>query len=309
MSEAIDVEAIITEETFDTETMEIMPLVQHALVEGNNYQFPILWSLADHLESMLEGKGATEDLVVNDETVQTSKALRAEINKMERTFEENRKAWQREETKKHKDFHGQSKETVLKVLQDHSALVNKKVTEYEELKKQETEDAGRVYWAELSKVVDLQFIPFEKLDVKVGVNTSATQLSKQIDEAIIPYQKDIELIKMQAEPERVMEKYRETLDITESLTQIQEENRIYEELKRKEEAKKEAEQPTPEEVQAVVESTPVHVEIEKEEVTPVIEVQVNLKGNKDKINWLLNIAEENGISVISAEEIKQNRFF
>lgn len=309
MSEAIDVEAVITEETFDTGTMEIMPLVQNALVEGNDYKFPVLWTLADHLESMLESKGATEDLEVNDETVQTSKALRAEINKMERTFEENRKAWQREETKKHKDFHGQSKETVLKVLQEHSALVNKKVTEYEELKKQETEDAGRAYWDELSKVVGLEFITFENLNVKVGVNTSDTQLSKQIDESIIPYQKDIELIKMQAEPERVMEKYRETLDITESLTQIQEENRIYEELKRKEEAKKEAEQPTPEAVQAVVEKTPVHVEVEKEEVTPVIEVQVNLKGNKDKINWLLNIAEENGISIVSAEEIKQNRFF
>lgn len=302
MADIIEVDAV--EKEID-DTYEVATLLSNAMVEGDEYRFPVLWTMADQIDSYLIGRGSTPDLEATEETIAETKKFAAEINRNKREFETDRTAFKSAEAKKHNDFLAQAQQTVLKVWDKHSVQVATAVKKFEEEKKEKVAKTGEVYWEELSEVEGLEFIPYDKLSTKVGVNTKEAELRKQIDEAIVPYKRDLELIALQSEPERVLEKYKLNLDITESLMEIKDEDRIYEEMKRKEEEKKAAETVTKEAVAAPEEPAPIEApkEVKSDEVeaTPVATIIVELKGNPVTINWLLNQAEENGIEVVSAE--------
>lgn len=311
--EPITVEGKTRELSVDIESNNIQTFISGAYEVDGKYKFPALEVASELLTEKLDSLGINNDIEVTEGNVKELKKQRTEINKMRSNFEETRLSWQRRETAIHSDFRDHAKETVNKTFDNYEVILATKIKEFEENKKKEVEKSGEIYWEELRSVKGLDFVPYEELGVKVGVNTSEGQVIKQIDELHKRFVDDITLINTFPNKERVLEKYKTNLDVTASMLEVQEEDRIIEEMKEREKAKNEelakAQEKAKEPV--VVQAAPPKPIEEEVELAPTIHVSVELKGDRDKINWLLSIAQQEGINIVKAEkkETGKSRFF
>lgn len=203
----------------------------------------------DELKQELTEKMAFyETLVYTDEQVKDAKADRASLNKLKKSLNDERLRQEREYMKPFNTFKAQINE-IIGIIDKPVALIDKRVKDFEEKKKQEKTEAIK----DLYKTLGAQtFLTLEKIwdDKWLNSSTSMKSIETAIKEKI--YQASNDLLTLSKLPEFGFEAaglYKETLDINKAIAEAQRLSEIAKkkaeheaEMKAREEAREQAEE-------------------------------------------------------------------
>lgn len=292
--------------------------------------FPHLPTLAGQLQAQFKGQGIDPEVIeINDrEDLKEAKAHRAFVNKVFNAFEEERKEAQRQDTQKHKDFLEESKDTVAKVCNETSQAIDKKVREFEAQLIKDTRDFAKDMFLRMieehphkdmwEKLGDTDWVLDSVLEVtgNIGINTTNSAVTKMLEERAKEVNRDFDFIQSQESEKRILEQYvNNGYDVLKAVSFVQEEDKriealAQERLRALQEAKEaEGNLPTQEE-RAVPTAPPVSPVGAVKEADPLTHVKIEMKGPKSAINFILKVAQENGVQVVGAEHIQEeNTFF
>lgn len=195
-----------------------------------------LKAVSDEIQEKVE---QAKQLVCNEETRQLIKKIRADLNKELSEFEKQRKNVKEKILAPYNNFEKVYKECISdKYIEADKELKNKIDQVENEIKKQKEDDL-RVYFEEYKKYKNIEFIDFERANMKIGLSDSKTALHKQAKDFIDKIYSDINLIDTQDHKEEIMVEYKQTLNVGNAITIVK--NR-YEEIEKEKKRQLEDEQ-------------------------------------------------------------------
>jgi hypothetical protein len=170
-------------------------------------------------------------LVCTEETVQTVKAARAELNKQFAALEDQRKAVKAAVLDPYNRFEGVYKECVSDAYRRADADLKQKICDVETDMKRRCEAGLREYYTELCTAYHVDFVPFERTGVVVSMTDakSKTQPPKKLREQLALFvagvAQSVEMISGMDDAEEIMAEYKRCLDATASIGIVQERHR------------------------------------------------------------------------------------
>ena len=188
-----------------------------------------------------------DNQLVTEDTKQALKNTRAELNKEFATFEQQRKLIKEMVNAPYEAFEKAYKDNIKVHYEQADSTLKSKLTEFDNRLRQDKEDRARAYFIEACQANNIDFLPFEKLYLKININTSDKSLRESIDSTIERVVKDLETANFIPESDEfkaeVLTEYKQTLDVSAALRNAQYRKQQREaELQRIEEQKKRAEQ-------------------------------------------------------------------
>lgn len=195
-----------------------------------------LKAVSDEIQEKVE---QAKQLVCNEETRQLIKKIRADLNKELSEFEKQRKNVKEKILTPYNNFEKVYKECISdKYIEADKELKNKIDQVENEIKKQKEYDL-RAYFEEYKKYKNIEFIDFERANIKIGLSDSKTALHKQAKDFIDKIYSDINLIDTQDHKEEIMVEYKQTLNVGNAITIVK---TRYEEIEKEKKRKLEEEQ-------------------------------------------------------------------
>ena len=175
-------------------------------------QLPVI---EEQLRSMKEAvdKRVEEalSLVCTEETIQTVKSARAELNKEFQALEEQRK------------------ECVSDAFKKADAALKGKVDATEREIKQRCEDGLREYFAELCAAERVDFVRYEQADIVVDMASAKQKTPKKLREKLADFvagiARNMELISGMDDAEEIMVEFKRSLDAPAAISTVQERHR------------------------------------------------------------------------------------
>lgn len=170
-------------------------------------------------------------LVCNEETVQTVKAARAELNKQFSLLEDQRKAIKAAVLDPYNRFEAVYKECVSVAFKQADICLKNKINEVEGDMKRHCEEGLREYFAELCMAHHIDFLTFEQAGITVSMTDakSKTQPPKRLREKLSQFvakvDQDIALIASMDDADEIMVAYKVSLNAAEAIGFVQERHR------------------------------------------------------------------------------------
>lgn len=166
-----------------------------------------------------------DNQLVTEDTKQALKNTRAELNKEFSTFEQQRKLIKEMVNAPYEAFEKAYKENIKVHYEQADSTLKSKLTEFDNRLRQDKEDRARAYFIEACQANNIDFLPFEKLYLKININTSEKSLRESIDSTIEKVVKDLETANFIPESDEfkaeVLTEYKQTLDISTALRNAQ----------------------------------------------------------------------------------------
>ena len=249
-------------------------------------------------------------LVCTEETVQTVKAARADLNRQFAELEEQRKAVKAAVLDPYNRFEAVYKECVSDAFRRADADLKRKVADVESEMKRRCEDGLREYYEELCAAHHVDFIPFERTCVTVSMADakSKTQPPKKLREYLSNFvagiASGVELIATMDDADEIMGEFKRTLDAADAIAVVTDRHRRIEAEKAAREERaaamaQEAEASKKVEAQMrsmrPVISTPEEVpppSVDEEE--PVLCVRFTVTGTREKLKALKKFLIDGG---------------
>ena len=238
-------------------------------------------------------------LVCTEDTVKSVKAVRADLNKDLKDFEERRKAVKKAIMTPYEQFEAVYKECISDTYKKADIELKAKIDSVEnELKTNKTAEVKR-YFDEYrnSKIADgITWIGFAGAKINVTLSASMKSLKEQAKAFIDRICDDLCLIDTQERKDEILYEYKQSLNVSNAITTVANRYKAIEEAKAREEERKAREQAEAEataKVEAVAPPTvePIAPPIEEE---PVLTVQFTVKGTRTKLKELKEYLERNG---------------
>lgn len=201
---------------------ELITLVQVPIIEQR------LRSAKEYVDKVVSDAMA---LVCTEETVQTVKATRAELNKQFAALEDQRKAVKAAVLDPYNRFEAVYKECVSDAYKRADADLKQKVNDTESGMKRQCEAGLREFYTELCTAYHIDFVPFERSGVVVSMTDakSKTQPPKKLREQLSLFvagvAQSVEMISKMDDAEEIMTEYKRCLDATASIGIVQERHR------------------------------------------------------------------------------------
>lgn len=208
-----------------TKTNEVIKLEQHPVIKHD----------LSKLGQMVEDRLAVlnlDNLVATDQTIQSMKKLRTELNKEFKEFEEQRKVVRELVTKPYDDMNKVYKTEIAEKYKAAVDTLKDKITEFEDTIKKERELELELRFDELCETVGIDFVKYEQANIKVNLSDSMTSLKKEVDAFIERLASDVELIDTQAHKAEIMVEYKKSLNVSEAIKMVVE-RKAAEEAERK----------------------------------------------------------------------------
>lgn len=170
-------------------------------------------------------------LVCTEETVQTVKAARADLNRQFAELEEQRKAVKAAVLDPYNRFEAVYKECVSDAFRRADADLKQKVADVESEMKRRCEDGLREYYSELCEVHHVGFVPFERTCVTVSMADakSKTQPPKKLREYLSHFvagiASGVELIATMDDADEIMGEFKRTLDAADAIAVVTDRHR------------------------------------------------------------------------------------
>ena len=166
-----------------------------------------------------------DNQLVTEDTKQALKNTRAELNKEFTTFEQQRKLIKEMVNAPYEAFEKAYKDNIKVHYEQADSTLKSKLTEFDNRLRQDKEDRARAYFIEACQANNIDFLPFEKLYLKININTSDKSLRESIDSTIERVVKDLETANFIPESDEfkaeVLTEYKQTLDISTALRNAQ----------------------------------------------------------------------------------------
>ena len=188
--------------------LKVLPVIEHDLVKVGN--------LVDKRLAQLN----VANLVATDETIQSLKTLRADLNKELKEYEEQRKVVKDLITKPYAEMETVYKQMVSDKYKEATDILKDKIGEFENLVKTNKRNEVEEYFNEAVSMFDVEWLTFEMLKMDINLSTSVKKYKEEVAEAIKKVVGDVELIEMQQYAMEMMVEYKKDLNISRSIKEV-----------------------------------------------------------------------------------------
>lgn len=235
-------------------------------------------------------------LICTEDTVKSVKAVRADLNKDLKDFEERRKAVKKAIMSPYEQFEAVYKECISDTYKKADAELKAKIDSVEnELKEQKTAEVKR-YFDEYLQSKGIDFVTFENAHINVTLSASMKSLKEQAKTFIDRICDDLCLIDTQERKDEILYEYKQSLNVSNAITTVANRYKAIEEAKAREEERKAREQAEAEaaaKVEAVAPPTvePIATPIE---IEPILTLKFIVRAKRSKLRELKEYLERNG---------------
>lgn len=260
-------------------------------------QLPVIKEQLETIKKEIEAKVETANaLVCNEDTIKDVKKVRTELTKQFKELEDQRKAVKNAVMTPYNEFEAIYKENVSDLFKNADSTLKMKIDSVENELKKIKEDEVKEYFNELKEDLNIDFISFEKMGLKVGLSDSLKSLKTKVSEYLENINQDLTLISTQDDKEEILVEYKNSLNVANSINNVKARKQAIEEEKARQELLKKAQD---EEEKRVNEVNSVIVENVKEEeikVDPVYTMTFSVTGTKEQLKAIKNFIIESGVT-------------
>lgn len=188
--------------------LEQLPIIKHKIKEVGE-------QVTKRLESLnIEGQ------IANEDTIKALKALRADLNKEAKEFEEQRKLIKNGIMNPYTEFEEVYKEYIINKYKEAVELLKKKINSHELAVKAEKQDNLIKYFEEIKEFENLDWLKWEQLKIEVNLSTSEKKYKEQILELTNQILDDLELINTDKYAAEILVEYKVSLNASNSIKTI-----------------------------------------------------------------------------------------
>ena len=184
-------------------------------------QLPVI--VYERLESVgqeIDKRIAALDLdkqLVTEDTKKAVKDTRAMLNKELKDFEEQRKRIKEQVVAPYEAFEKAYNSFIKVKYEKADGILKVKIDEFDRKLKADKEARIRAYFTELCQANNIDFLPFERLGLKIGLSDSEKSLKDLVNTNIENVVKSLEFIESLTDPDEykaeVLADYKQTLDV------------------------------------------------------------------------------------------------
>mgnify|MGYP000879598194 CR=1 FL=1 len=184
-------------------------------------QLPVI--VYERLESVgqeIDKRIAALDLdkqLVTEDTKKAVKDTRAMLNKELDNFEEQRKRIKEQVVAPYEAFEKAYNSFIKVKYEKADSILKVKIDEFNERLKADKEARIRAYFTELCQANNIDFLPFERLGLKIGLSDSDKSLKDIVNTNIDNVVKSLEFIESLTDPDEykaeILADYKQTLDV------------------------------------------------------------------------------------------------
>ena len=188
-------------------------------------QLPVI--VYERLESVgqeIDKRIAALDLdkqLVTEDTKKAVKDTRAMLNKELKDFEEQRKRIKEQVVAPYEAFEKAYNSFIKVKYEKADSILKVKIDEFNERLKADKEARIRAYFTELCQANNIDFLPFERLGLKIGLSDSDKSLKDLVNTNIDNVVKSLEFIESLTDPDEykaeILADYKQTLDVMRSI--------------------------------------------------------------------------------------------
>lgn len=155
--------------------------------------------------------------LVTEDTKKTVKDTRAMLNKELKDFEEQRKRIKDQVVAPYEAFEKAYKTFIKEKYEKAEGILKVKIDEFDKRLKADKEARIRAYFTELCQANNIDFLPFERLGLKIGLSDSDKSLKDIVNTNIDNVVKSLEFIESLTDPDEykaeILADYKQTLDV------------------------------------------------------------------------------------------------
>ena len=188
-------------------------------------QLPVI--VYERLESVgqeIDKRIAALDLdkqLVTEDTKKAVKDTRAMLNKELKDFEEQRKRIKEQVVAPYEAFEKAYNSFIKVKYEKADSILKVKIDEFDTRLKADKEARIRAYFTELCQANNIDFLPFERLGLKIGLSDSDKSLKDIVNTNIDNVVKSLEFIESLTDPDEykaeILADYKQTLDVMRSI--------------------------------------------------------------------------------------------
>lgn len=193
-------------------------------------QLPIIEEKLRSMKSEVDKR--VEDalsLVCTEETIQSVKAVRADLNKEFQALEDQRKEVKKAVLGPYEQFEAVYKECVSDAYRWADLELKKKITDVETDLKKRCEDGLREYFSELCVAERVDFVRYEQAGIVVDMASAKQKTPKKLQEKLEAFvagiARSMELISGMDDAEEIMVEFKRSLDAPAAISTVQERHR------------------------------------------------------------------------------------
>ena len=202
-------------------------------------QLPVIKEQLKRVAEEIDGKvEQAKNLICTEENKQIIKTIRADMRKEFEEFENQRKTVKERILAPYMQFEEVYKECISEKYKIADKELKNKIDNIENEQKKRLEDGAREYFEEYRKSKDIDFIMFEKMNLKITLSDNPTKLKKQIASYIDNIVDDLKLIETQECKEEILVEYKQNLNVSRAIQDVANRHKLLEEEKRKQEERK-----------------------------------------------------------------------
>lgn len=205
-------------------------------------QLPIITEQLHTLKDKWEQRAAdAKAMVCNEDTIQSVKKFRADINREFGQVEALRKAVKETVMRPYNDFEAVYKECVTEPKEEAEKELKIKLNETEESIKKQCEDGLREYFAELCAAHRLEWLKYEQAGIRIDMASAKSKTPKKLREQLVQFvvrvSESADRINALENSDEIMVEFQRTLDASVSIFTVQERHRRIEEQRLAKEAR------------------------------------------------------------------------
>ena len=162
------------------------------------------------------------NLVATDDTIQTLKTLRADLNKEFKDFEEQRKVVKDLVMKPYNEMDGIYKQMITDKYKQATETLKDKIGEFENKIKEDKTTEIKKYFTELCDAKNVTFLKWENTKIEVNLSTSTKKYKEEISEFVERVVSDISLIELQQFSAEMLVEYKKDLNLSRAIREVTE---------------------------------------------------------------------------------------
>lgn len=212
-------------------------------------------------------------LVCTEDTVKDVKKVRSDLNKELKDYEESRKAVKKAIMTPYEQFETVYKDCIFDTYKKADTELKGKIDSVENELKEQKKAEVKGYFDEYLTATGIDFVTFENANINVTLSASMKSLKEQAKAFVDKIVDDLNLIDTQEHKDEILYEYKQSLNVSNTITTVTNRYKAIEEAKAREEERKAREQAEAEaaaKVESVVEAVapptvePIAPPVEKE---------------------------------------------
>lgn len=247
-------------------------------------------------EKALEIKEYYSQIIYDENSLKVAKEDKAEINKYKKSVSQYRIGLKKEFEKPFEEFETLAKETEA-ILDDTAKMIAKQIDVHEDVKRNEKIETMKSYFDEYAQSLRIDFITYDRMDLKVNLSDSDKKLQGQIKDWLDNISSDLQLITTQTYADEIYIEYKESLDVKSAITRVNMRKEMLRANQNIEQSQKKFTEDFEKFTQPIEETItkPVEEVVENEEIKQTTFI---VKGTMSQLINLKNYIESNGMEIV-----------